>query len=43
VKVWGRNLGNVAYASQLFNQVPVADVVYYAEGRTFGVMLGAKF
>jgi iron complex outermembrane receptor protein len=43
VKVWGRNLGNVAYASQLFNQVPVADVVYYAEGRTFGVTLGAKF
>jgi iron complex outermembrane receptor protein len=43
VKAWGRNLGNVAYASQLFPQVPVADVVAYAEGRTFGVTLGAKF
>jgi iron complex outermembrane receptor protein len=43
VRVWGRNLGNVAYASQLFPQVPVADVVAYAEGRTFGVTLGAKF
>ena len=43
IRAWGRNLGNVAYASQLFPQVPVADVVAYAEGRTFGVTLGAKF
>ena len=40
---WGKNLGNVAYASQLFNQVPVADVVAFAEGRTFGITFGAKF
>ena len=43
VKLWGRNLGNVAYASQLFPQVPVTDVVAYAEGRTYGVTLGTKF
>lgn len=43
VRGWVRNLGNVAYANQLFPQVPVADVVAYAEGRTFGVTLGAKF
>ena len=43
LRAWGRNLGNVAYASQLFPQVPVADVVSYAEGRTFGGTLGVKF
>lgn len=43
VRIWGKNLGNVAYASQLFPQVPVADVLAYAEGRTFGVTVGAKF
>ena len=43
VRIWGKNLGNVAYASQLFMQVPVADVVAYAPGRTFGATLGARF
>ena len=43
LKIWGKNLGNIAYASQLFNQVPVADVVAFADGRTFGITLGAKF
>lgn len=43
VTAWGKNLGNTAYASQLFIQVPFADVVAMAEGRTYGVTLGAKF
>jgi len=43
VRIWGKNLGNVAYASQLFMQVPVADVVAYAPGRTFGGTVGVKF
>jgi iron complex outermembrane receptor protein len=43
VQAWGRNLGNVAYAQQLVIQVPVGDFVTMADGRTFGVTLGAKF
>jgi iron complex outermembrane receptor protein len=43
IKVWGKNLGNVAYASQLFVQIPVADVVTFAPGRTFGATVGVKF
>jgi iron complex outermembrane receptor protein len=42
VKLWGRNLGNVAYASQIFNQVPISDDIAMAEGRTYGITLGAK-
>jgi outer membrane receptor protein involved in Fe transport len=41
--VWGRNLGNVAYADQLTIQVPVSDFVNMAEGRTFGATFGVKF
>jgi iron complex outermembrane receptor protein len=43
LKLWGRNLGNVAYAEQLVIEVPVADYEKLAEGRTFGVTLGTKF
>lgn len=43
LQLWGRNLGNVAYADQLTIQVPVADFVTMAEGRTFGGTLGVKF
>jgi len=43
LKVWAKNIGNKAYAAQLFPQVPIADVIAYAPGRTFGVALAAKF
>ena len=43
LRVWGRNLGNVAYAEQLTIQVPVADFVTEAQGRTFGATVGVKF
>jgi iron complex outermembrane receptor protein len=43
VRLWGRNLGNVAYAEQVVVEVPVADYAKMAEGRTFGVTLGTKF
>ena len=42
-QVWGRNLGNVAYASQLVTQTPTGDFLNIARGRTFGLTLGARF
>lgn len=41
--VWGKNLGNKAYASQLVTQIPVADFVTLAPGRTFGATFRAAF
>jgi iron complex outermembrane receptor protein len=43
VKLWGRNLANVAYAEQITIEVPVADYRALADGRTYGITLGAKF
>ena len=43
LKLWGRNLGNVAYADQIVIEVPVADYASLAQGRTFGVTLSTKF
>jgi iron complex outermembrane receptor protein len=43
LKLWGRNLGNVAYADQVVIEVPVADYESLTQGRTFGVTLGTKF
>ena len=43
LRVWGRNLSNVAYAEQLTIQVPVADFVTMGKGRTFGATVGVKF
>jgi iron complex outermembrane receptor protein len=43
LKLWGRNLGNVAYAVQSVIQAPTGDVEAVGEGRTFGVTLGTKF
>lgn len=43
MKLWGRNLGNVAYADQLTIQVPVTDFVSMAAGRTFGATAGVRF
>jgi iron complex outermembrane receptor protein len=43
LKLWGRNLGNVAYAIQSVIQVPTGDLEAVGEGRTFGVTLGTKF
>lgn len=43
LQLFGKNLGNKAYAQQLTVEVPVADFVTMAEGRTFGVKLGMKF
>lgn len=43
LKLWGRNLGNVAYADQVVIEVPVADYRSLAPGRTFGATLGTKF
>jgi iron complex outermembrane receptor protein len=43
LKLWGRNLGNVAYATQSVIQVPTGDFETVGEGRTFGVTLGTKF
>jgi iron complex outermembrane receptor protein len=43
VQLWGKNLGNKAYAQQLTVEVPVADFVTMAEGRTFGAKVGMKF
>jgi iron complex outermembrane recepter protein len=42
VKLWGRNLGNVAYATEIINQLPIVDQIAVAEGRTYGITLGAK-
>jgi iron complex outermembrane receptor protein len=42
VKLWGRNLGDVAYTTQIVNQVPITDFVAMAEGRTYGITFGAK-
>ncbi|GGC12929.1 TonB-dependent receptor [Novosphingobium endophyticum] len=41
-RIWGRNLGNTAYALQMNSQA-VGDAIGMAPGRTFGVTLGAKF
>jgi iron complex outermembrane receptor protein len=43
LQLWGRNLGNVAYADQVVIEVPVADYRALAPGRTFGVTLSTKF
>ncbi|HJQ16459.1 MAG TPA: TonB-dependent receptor [Allosphingosinicella sp.] len=40
--VWGRNLGNVAYARRLYSSTP-GDIVARAAGRTFGATAGVKF
>jgi iron complex outermembrane receptor protein len=43
LKLWGRGLGNVAYAVQSAIQAPTGDLEAVGEGRTFGVTLGTKF
>jgi len=43
LRLWGRNLGNVAYAVQSVIQVPIGYEEEVGEGRTFGVTLGTKF
>jgi iron complex outermembrane receptor protein len=43
LKLWGRNLGNVAYAEQVVVELPLADFESIAEGRAFGITLGTKF
>ena len=43
LRVWGRNLGNVAYAEQITIQAPVADFVSMSQGRTFGATFGVRF
>jgi iron complex outermembrane receptor protein len=43
LRLWGRNLGNVAYAVQSAIQVPTGDLEAVGEGRTYGVTLGTKF
>jgi hypothetical protein len=43
LKLWGRDLGNVAYAVQSAIQAPTGDLEAVGEGRTFGVTLGTKF
>jgi len=42
VRLWGRNLGNKAYALQMNSQT-VGDAIGLAPGRTFGITLGGKF
>lgn len=42
VKLWGRNLTNVAYATQM-NAQANSDGVAMAAGRAFGATIGAKF
>ena len=43
LSLWGRNLGNVAYAVQSVIQVPIGYEEEVGEGRTFGVTLSTKF
>ena len=43
VRLWGRNLGNVFYATQLVTQLPISDFIAGSEGRAFGVTAGLKF
>ncbi|MCJ8159006.1 TonB-dependent receptor [Sphingomonas sp. LaA6.9] len=43
VRLWGRNLFNVAYADQLTTQIPITDFVTIGRGRTFGATLDIKF
>ncbi|HKX79030.1 MAG TPA: TonB-dependent receptor [Novosphingobium sp.] len=42
VSAWAKNIGNVAYAAQLYTSAP-ADKIRMAPGRTFGVTVGAEF
>lgn len=42
VKLFGKNLGNVAYAVQM-NAQPQSDGIAIGAGRSYGVTLGAKF
>lgn len=42
VKLWGRNLGNEAYAVQM-NAQPQSDGVAIGPGRSYGVTLGVQF
>ncbi len=42
LKIWGKNLGNEAYAVQM-NAQPQSDGVAIGAGRSYGVTLGVKF
>lgn len=42
IRVYGKNLTNKAYATQM-NSQDVGDSIGMAPGRTYGVTLGAKF
>ena len=42
LSVWGKNLGNVAYAYQLYTS-RAGDKIRFAPGRTFGVTAGVEF
>lgn len=41
VRLWGRNLTNVAYALQMNTQT-VGGAIGMAPGRTFGITLGTR-
>jgi iron complex outermembrane receptor protein len=43
VKLWGKNITNKSYATQLALQVPVTDVVVISAGRTYGITVGGEF
>lgn len=43
LKLWGRNLFNQAYANSITTQIPFADFVSIAPGRTLGATLGLRF
>ncbi|HKP79108.1 MAG TPA: TonB-dependent receptor [Phenylobacterium sp.] len=42
LSAWAKNIGNVAYASQLYTSA-AGDKIRMGAGRTFGVTAGAKF
>ena len=42
LSVWGKNIGNIAYASQLYTSA-AGDKIRVAPGRTFGITAGVKF
>lgn len=42
-QLWGKNLGDTVYATELHSEVGLVDLEVAAPGRTFGVTLGTKF
>lgn len=42
LSVWGKNIGNVAYATQLYTEA-AGDKIRVGPGRTFGVTAGLEF